>query len=578
LIARCRSGARRLVAATVLLAALSTFAQTQEPASPPAHPPKNETARAVARVLSEWLPPQLELSSVPGAATVVVDRQGIVRQGLYGLTGGPEASAITPDTVFCIRSISKSVTALAVLIAVQDGLLDLDAPMSTYLPEFTIRSRFAPHPEKRITLRHMLSHWAGFAHDPPVGIDVDRPGYFERYVARISDTWLRFPVGYRHQYSNYGFDLVAYLIQVRSGKSFAEYARDKVLRPIGMTLSTFDPDRALLHENRARGHNRRGQPAPERFPEIAAAGLYSSLHDMARYLAFLLDDGIVDGKRLLREDLMEQFLAIQFPDRGQRTGYALGWIREVVSDTYSLYHEGGGRGFGTHLIFYPELGFGVVVLTNREYHGLTGYLGRVVVNGPVINRHGPLPVADPRLESMQPVAVDDFRVRSILGRYGDSPGIALKFENQTLGLRMPDGRLAPVSLYDDGVRLVAIYDATGEARFLEKIGDQPGSMMTLNRTHSNSNFHYLDFNDAPGDPPGPDKPEWTRFVGEYDVMWDGRPDGTATIEIRNGYLYYSDGKCREHEPGLFFRYDGETLDLRSEPATFANLVIRRKNP
>ena len=79
-------------------------------------------------------------------------------------------------------------TALAVLVAVQDGLVDLDTPIAKYLPEFTINSRFDPHPESRITLRHMLSHWAGFTHDPPLGIDLDQPGYFERYIGRISDS------------------------------------------------------------------------------------------------------------------------------------------------------------------------------------------------------------------------------------------------------------------------------------------------------------------------------------------------------------------------------------------------------
>jgi CubicO group peptidase (beta-lactamase class C family) len=537
----------------------------------------NTTAAAVGRVLSEWLPHQLESSAVPGAAMAVVERDGIVLEKLYGVTAEPGSSTITPDTIFCIRSISKSVTALAVLLAVQDGLVDLDTPISKYLPEFTVHSRFAPHPENQITLRHMLSHWAGFPHDPPVGIDLDEPGYFERYIGRISDTWLRFPVGYRHQYSNYGYDLAAYLIQVRSGTPFAKFAREKVLEPIGMTRSTFDPEKVPRLENRAIGHDRRGRVVPLPFPEIAAAGLYSSIRDMSRYVQFHLNGGTIGGHRLLRKDLMEQYHSIQFAGLGQRTGYCFGWIREVVSDTFSLYHEGGGRGFGAHVILYPELGFGAVLLTNREYHGLTGYLGRVVMNGPIVDRNGPQPVADPRLERMEAIGVDDPRLKSILGRYGDSPGIVLGFEKEVLGVRMRDGRFAPVSFYDDGGQLVAMYDARSEARFLRPFGIQPGSMMTVSRTHGNSNSHYLDYNDSPRDPAGPAKPEWRKYVGEYDVLWAGKPDSTVTIEMRNGYLYYRDGKCREHEPGLFFSYDGETLDLRSDPPTFANMEIRKKS-
>lgn len=574
----CLVRALGLASTLLVLSALPSIAESSERPDTPEKAATNAAAAAVGTVLSEWLPDQLEIAAVPGAAMAVVDRDQVIVEQVYGVTAEPGSSAIKPDTIFCIRSISKSVTALAVLVAVQDGLVDLDTPISKYLPEFTVHSRFDPHPEDLITLRHMLSHWAGFTHDPPVGIDLDEPGYFGRYVASISDTWLRFPVGYRHQYSNYGYDLAAYLIQLRSGQSFAEFARKKVLEPIGMMRSTFDLESVQRIEDRAVGHDRRGRVVPLPFPEIAAAGLYSSIRDMSRYVQFHLNRGIVDGRRLLREDLMEQYHSIQFAGLGQRTGYCFGWIREVVSDTVSLYHEGGGRGFGSHVILYPELGFGAVLLTNREYHELTGFVGRVVMNGPIIDRNGQLPVADPRLERMDAVHINDPRLKPLLGRYGSSPGIVLGFEGQVLGLRMKDGRFAPVSFYDDAGQLVAMYDATKEARFLRAFGNQPGSMMTVSRTHSNNNYNYLEFNDSPRDSPGPAKPEWRKYVGQYDVLWAGEPDSTVTIEMRNGHLYYRDGKCREHEPGLFFRYDGETLDFRSDPPTFANMEIRKKSP
>ena len=569
---------RRLVRALLLASALVALGAPPPHAEIPSKPeaPNNATAAAVAEALSDWLPHQLDSAAIPGAALIVADRDEILLERVFGVTAGPDSPAVTRDTIFCVRSISKSVTALAVLMAVQDGLVNLDTPIASYLPEFTVNSRFAPNPERRITLRHMLSHWAGFTHDPPVGIDLDEPGYFERYVGRISDTWLRFPVGYRHKYSNYGYDLAAYVIQVRTGKPFAEFARDKVLRPLGMTRSSFDLEQISDVDDRAVGHDRRGRAVPLRFPEIAAAGLYSSAREMARYVQFHLNGGLVGGRRLLREDLMQQYHAIQFADLGQRTGYTLGWIREIVSNTFSLYHEGGGRGFGSHVILYPELGFGAVLLTNREYHGLTGQLSRIVMNGPVTNRYGPIAVADARLTRMDPVADDDPRLKQVLGRYGDSPGVMLEFEKDKLGLRMGDGRFVPVSFYDDGGELVAMYDGTKEARFLSPLGDQSGSIMFVDRAYSNDNYSYLEFNDSPGEASGAAKPEWQKFLGEYEVLWAGEPYAAALVEIRNGHLYYRDGKCREQQPGLFFRYDGETLDLRSDPPSFANLKIRKR--
>ena len=102
--------------------------------------------------------------------------------------------------------------------------------------------------------------------------------------------------------------------------------------------------------------------------------------------------------------------------------------------------------------------------------------------------------------------------------------------------------------------------------------------MIVSRRVGNHNCHYLDFNDSPSDPPGPSKPEWQALVGEYDVLWEDEPDSTVTISTRNGYLYYRDGKCEEHEPGLFFLYDGEAIDFRSKPLTFATQEIRKRHP
>jgi hypothetical protein len=121
-----------------------------------------------------------------------------------------------------------------------------------------------------------------------------------------------------------------------------------------------------------------------------------------------------------------------------------------------------------------------------------------------------------------------------------------------------------------------MYGNNTEARFLPTLGNKPGSMMTANRLWGNHNSHYLEFNDSPQDAPGPNKPEWQRYVGEYDVIWEDNPSSMAAIEIRNGYLYFRDGKCEEIAPGLFVHYDGEVIDLRAAPFTYANQEIRRK--
>jgi CubicO group peptidase (beta-lactamase class C family) len=536
-------------------------------------PPGDSLPEAVAATLEEWLPAQLRESGVPGAIVAVVGGAKVVWEAAYGKVGSPQSRPVDTETLFAVRSVSKSVTALAVLMAVQEGLVDLDAPISDYLPDFSVHNRFGAHPERRMTLRHLLSHRAGFTHETRLTDSDDDD--FPRYVKSISDTWLRFPVGYRLAYANLGVDLAAHILQVRSGVPFPRYVKDKVLDPIGMTHSTFDFKVVEREENRAIGHAPDGDVVPLRFPELASAGLYSNARDMARLVQFHLNAGVVDGKRVLRDDLVEQYHSIAFARPGQRSGYGFGLVREVTGHTFSLYHEGGGRGFQSLMIVYPELGYGIVLLINRDGNGLTGQPGREVMNGPIFERHGPNIVADPDTSRMLSVKPDDPRVSSVLGRYGGEDGWVIGYEDEVLGVRTSPDSFYPLVVYEDRGELVGIFGAFSEIRFLQPDGAQPRTLMIVNRRYSNDHINYQALNDSPADPPGPDRPEWREHVGEYEVLWRGEPDRTVGVTLRNGYLYYGERKCVEHEPGLFFSNDGEAIDFRSDPPTAANLKLRR---
>src|SRR5215208_3904880 len=139
----------------------------------------------------EVIPQRMQQEHVAGLAVAVVDDQHILWAEGFGYTDWDEKIPVTPNTLFSIQSMSKSFTATAVMFAVQDGLVDLDEPITTYLPDFHINSIFEEHPEKKITLRMLLSHTAGFAHEAPYGSNFDHPAYsFEKHIASISDTWL----------------------------------------------------------------------------------------------------------------------------------------------------------------------------------------------------------------------------------------------------------------------------------------------------------------------------------------------------------------------------------------------------
>ena len=101
-------------------------------------------------------------------------------------------------------------------------------------------------------------------------------------------------------------------------------------------------------------------------------------------------------------------------------------------------------------------------------------------------------------------------------------------------------------------------------------------MMLVDRRISDFNFNIRDFNDSPTDLPGPNKPSWSEYLGEYELLKNGEPVSSFSVTVRNGYLYVAECRCVEHEPGLFFTYEGGTVDFRSHPATAMNIPIRKK--
>ncbi len=309
------------------------------------------------------IPEQMQKDNIPGLSIAVVDDQGILWEEGFGYTDWDRQTPVTPSTLFSIQSMSKSFTATAAMFAAQDGMVDLDAPITTYLPNFHVNSIFEEHPEQKMTLRILLSHTAGFAHEAPYGSNYDHPAVysFENHIASISDTWLKFPVGTRYSYSNLGIDLAGYILQVRSGKPFIQYLQGKVLDPLGMKDTTLDVNRVRANPTRAIGHTGAPLRPPVDFLLIPSGGVWTTAADMTRYLQFHINKGAMDGTRLLREDLAETMYT---PPNVPANLYAQGVIVTTRHGARHIEHGGGGFGFNSDMIWYPELKLGVVVLSN----------------------------------------------------------------------------------------------------------------------------------------------------------------------------------------------------------------------
>jgi CubicO group peptidase (beta-lactamase class C family) len=504
---------------------------------------------------------------IPGAAIGLIHERGVWIEG-FGVTDRRSNRRISTDTIFSIQSTSKNFTATAIMLAVQHGLLELDRPITEYLSDFTVHSRFERMPQQEMTLRHLLSHRAGFTHEAPVGNNYE-PAFpdFEAHVRSIWQTWLRFPVGERYRYSNLGFDLAGYILQVRSGIPFVEWLRTMLFQPLGMTHSTAATDVYVRHQDRAAGHEKGYTTVPLKTPLIPSGGVYTSARDMAAYGRFHLNRGKADGRIILQEDLWNEMHAFSFGG-----DYGLGVIRTELrhGDTSIrlLGHRGGGFGFGSVFEYCPQAGMAWIALFNRPVSAAYRF-GEGLVDAVLTQRYG---IRRPRLpsEDLAPIEPTQEQLRQFTGNYiGRNITANIKLEGRSLGVQI-GATFKPMQFISPSETFVAGLDGDAVTyRYFTASRLEPAHLECSNGEDS------LDYNDGAQDAVGPDEPAWAAFLGQYRIYQWGRASQSVTIHRKNGYLYLDHIRLIvELEPGLFFTSDGEAVDFRHGEPTWRNIRLR----
>jgi len=350
---------------------------------------------------------RLRADRVPGLSVAVVGGGRVLWSagcGRADLTTGAPARTTTPYLWF---SLTKIATATAVLRLVDEGRIDLDAPVSTYLPAFAVVAQTRP-----VTVRHLLNHTSGLANPLPIRWvypatepPPDQARFVERLIRRHSR--LRTAPGARAAYSNLGFLVLGEVIAGVSGRSYEEYIREHLLRPLGMHRTGFGHDGAgdappatgyqrlprgftpLLRAALPRGivAGRIGRyVAYHPFHVMGAAygGLVGDVTDAARLALLHLGDGATDGMRLLTERSAMQMR--QITPRGGPIDFGLGWFRRRGAPIAPAHveHLGGGSGYFNVMRLYPDLDLGVVAMANTtryDYETLLADLQAVSTRG-----------------------------------------------------------------------------------------------------------------------------------------------------------------------------------------------------
>lgn len=312
--------------------------------------------------------------------------------GSYGLKTWQTTDSVTDSTVFMVASLSKPVTALAVMKLYDDGRLSLDEDINSYLPFKITNPGF---PDEKITTRMLLCHvssihdnWQHLERlytlgegggDSPISLETFLKDYLlegGQYYDPERNFYKTAPLTEEH-YSNVGYALLGYLAEVISGRPFNEYMNEEVFRPLHMD-NTYWFMKEVPHENIATPHNlpyketdfKGTQPLPHfGYPEYPAGQLRTTVSDYAQYVKLMVNKGRVDGEPFLREETVEEFLKVQYPDIAKWR--AISWsYNEFESIVYNLVmprrpsHTGLDPGVSTVVSFDPETRTGAIIFSN----------------------------------------------------------------------------------------------------------------------------------------------------------------------------------------------------------------------
>jgi CubicO group peptidase (beta-lactamase class C family) len=320
----------------------------------------NEPDPSIAAEVDDYVRAQMNLLHIPGLSLAVAKDGRVIYQNAYGLADVELNVPVTADTVFQIQSITKTFTAAAIMMLVEEQKVALDDPVSKYLDG-------TPESWRPITIRHLLNHTSGikdFINEPTASLrlDVTEQQVLEAAAPRPLD----FPPGQRYAYSNTGYHLLAMVIRRVTGKSYGGFLAERVFKPLGMTHTRVQ-DLSELVPGRARGYLwRNGRLANGDFVaqpilSYGGGGILSTANDLAKW------DAALRNETLLRKPTLDQMWTPATLNDGKKSKYGLGWGVNSYSVHRYVEHSGGHvTGFQSVIRRYLDNGLTVILLINQQ--------------------------------------------------------------------------------------------------------------------------------------------------------------------------------------------------------------------
>src|SRR5712672_2158197 len=315
------------------------------------------TSPAQADQVDEYVKAQMELHRIPGIALRIIQDGKVTKTSTYGLANLELNAPVMPETVFEIGSITKQFTAAGILLLAQNGKLSIDDPISRHLKNI-------PDSWANITIRHPLSHTSGIkSYTGLTGFELTRHLTQEQFIRAIGEHPLEFQPGESWKYCNTGFNLLGYIIENVSHKSYWEFMNARIFRSLEMT-ATRNRRPGDIIPNRAAGYEQTNQIWINRDYDLtdvfAAGAIVSNIGDLTKWNAAL------DCEAILSASSKEKMWTPAKLNNGKTTKYGLGWFIETMEGHRNIGHGGSTSGFSASIQRFPEDKLAVIVLSNTD--------------------------------------------------------------------------------------------------------------------------------------------------------------------------------------------------------------------
>ena len=533
---------------------------------------------------------------LPSVCVALIDDQSVVYKQAYGLANVEKSTPATLDTVYKLGSITKLFTGIEVMRLYEEGLVDLDAPITDYLPDFSINSRFSS--SEPITIRSILAHRSGL---PRNGILLEwywesRPDVLETLTASLADTYQAFPAGYRYKYSNIGYNVLGRIIEVMRGieppsqdsaGGWPYYMKEAVLNPIGMNDTAFGSESLLYGTDSgldiAMGYYwEDGQNKPHNqydIIDLASGNMQCTMNDMIEFVQYILRIGDTNEDPIISEDTLWSMFEEQYTRPRDPKTNGLTWFtdRKQLGELV-VFHSGTNQGFISMVALMPEKKLGFIIFSNSaRFEDLQSQLTFDILGLMLETKWGITPV---QAEPPEKVDVNRDTLEGYAGKYvlnGEIIDVVVSGDQAKLSYQGQKISMVPIS--QSRFRL-SHWLADVESIELEFFVDSPDDedIMIVNMGDCFVCPRYPDIEAVPA--------SWGELVGQYDispripsVYSDEATLGKLEIRVKDGVLLTSDSKVLKPISdteilivgGIF---DGETMiyDTQTGTITWQNVI------